>query len=582
MEERDEGKGRREKFRISPLFPILSSFSVFPLILASAVAAAAPGIRTVSITGNRTIPDNRFTLGTRAGQPLSETLLASDRRQIMNTCAAYGFLWAAVSDTIRTTSDGKVAVIFRVTEGRRAKLGDVRLLNNHMIATPKLRSVLPARSGFYSEAGVSENIRALLGLYADNGYPFCAVRPESLVLASGDTIPSRDDSGHVPAVSYALMINEGNEVRLSDVAFSGRTETRPNLLKRLLGLKLGGAYSETETQQRVARLATDPLLTIQGFDIGRADGQYRLDVRVQEQRSNRIAGALAYSALDHEFVGALNLALDNLFGTRRAADLSWQRSTGRQDLNFTYTEPWLLGTNISATVGAGNRSRDSNYSATEFSLSGQAPVADVILLRLGTSYDLVATLGDQPSSRTYWITSGLDIDTRDRRANPTRGVNGNLAIRVGSRQPDTLAAQTITTTALDVAEVIPIRGRFAVAAAAHGRNVFSPDTVYEYDLFELGGATSLRGYREAQFLTPRCAWLNTELRYLTSRTSRVYPFFDIGLVQDAGSGRYGWYSAYGVGLRAETAIGVVGVDYGIPTGISPLRGKVHFSIQTSF
>jgi outer membrane protein assembly factor BamA len=533
----------------------------------------------IAFSGNRALHD--FVLATRIGQPFSESLLGLDRRAILDRYAELGFFWAGLRfESTRAGEKGasshKVAVLFRVTEGERARIGRVGLHGNRMVAAAKLRAQLPCGSGFFAAPGMKRNIKSLLGFYADNGFPFCSIRPDSMALTGR-------------SVFYVLLIDEGSEVRLSDVRFSGQTETRPELLKRLLGLRLDAPYSESRTRQRIARLAADPLLAVQGYELRQAgagshtEGRFWLEVKLDERKSSRIAGAIAYSPEDNELAGTANAGFDNLFGTRRAADLNWQKSPGRQDLSFSYTEPWLLGTRISLTPSVQNRLRDSSYSSTELLVTGTAGIAEGLFLRLGSGYSLAASaLRDLPSSRTYWVNSGLEFDTRDQRSNPARGILANLAIRAGSRLPDTLARQTLAKTDIDVVWFLPLRWRLSLALLGHGRDVFSPDTVYAYDRFELGGASSLRGYREGQFSTGRCAWVNGELRYLAGRTARIYPFFDLAVVQNPESGSDEWHSGYGAGIRIGTAIGLVGVDYGVRTGASPLRGKVHFSVQASF
>ena len=39
---------------------------------------------------------------------------------------------------------------------------------------------------------------------------------------------------------------------------------------------------------------------------------------------------------------------------------------------------------------------------------------------------------------------------------------------------------------------------------------------------------------------------------------------------------------YYAGIAVETAVGLFALDYGIRIGTSPLRGKIHFGVQTSF
>ena len=110
---------------------------------------------------------------------------------------------------------------------------------------------------------------------------------------------------------------KGPEVLLKDVRFSGRVETRQHLLKRLLGLRLGVPFSETETRKRIARFGADPLLTVRDWQIRRTDRDFWLDVSLQEQKANRVFGSAAWSAEYRELVGQFDLDLANLFGTRR-------------------------------------------------------------------------------------------------------------------------------------------------------------------------------------------------------------------------------------------------------------------------
>jgi outer membrane protein assembly factor BamA len=581
----------------------LQSAIASPPPTAYRISPTVPLVGRVSFSGNHALPAREFVIATRPGQPLSDSLLALDRQTILNVYAANGFYWTSVkteaanpkSETRNPNPDSesrtsslepgvKAFVVFRISEGPRARLGEVRLAGNHLISGVRLRQLLPVRAGWLTEAGVKQNVEALLDFYGDNGFPFCSVQPESLLRR--DTL-----------VSYALAIHEGPEVRLKEVRFSGQFETRPALLRRLLALKTGIAYSETETRNRIARLATDPLLTVNDYQIRRTDNDYWLDVAIREARSNRVLGSAAYSAAEHELVGQFDLNLANLFGTRRSVLLDWQGSSGRQDFNFAYLEPWLLGTSIDARLSVRHRIRDTSFAATNLDLAGRIKVSDLLHLNLETGYELDAAGANLRSARTWWVGSGLEADSRDNLPNPTRGTYASLATRVGSRSFDTAGTQTLGRGLFDALAVIPLARRTSLALGAHLRGLFTSDTVYDYDLFELGGANSVRGYREGELKTARGAWLNVEPRYLLGQTARVYPFLDCALIQESPTAyrlsptayrlspiAYHWHSAYGAGLRVGSRLGVFGLDYGIPirTGSNPLNGKVHFSLQTEF
>ena len=528
-------------------------------------------VRSVRLVGNHALPRAAFRLATQPGRPFSDSLLELDRQAILERYAEQGFYWAGVESpkTIGRDAD----VVFRVTEGAQARIGDIGFQGNRLIAGHKLRALLPFQAGSFTEPGIQANCAAILAFYADHGFPFCRVRPDSL---------SRSGI----KVSYQLGIIEGPEVRLADVRFvpisSARLQTEPGLLRRMLGLRLNAPYSETEVRRRIARLAADPLLTVQGFDLRRTDERFWLEVRASETRANLASGALAYAAQDKELVGQVSLSLANLFGTRRAVHFNWQGSPGRQDLALSYTEPWLLGTGISLTGSARNRLRDTSFSATEFAVSASAGIAEALTLKLETGYDMAASgVSYLPSTRTAWAGSGLEWDTRDFRANPTQGLFAAIGTRVGTRNQESIPAQTVVRSNLDIIGILPFTSRFNITIGGHGRDVSATDTNYQYDLWELGGAGSLRGFHEGELTFARGAWLNTELRYLPGRDSRVYPFFDLALVGSPGSS-YEWRSSYGAGVRVGTRIGLFGLDYGVRTGTSPLRGKVHFSIESSF
>jgi outer membrane protein insertion porin family len=134
-----------------------------------------------------------------------------------------------------------------------------------------------------------------------------------------------------------------------------------------------------------------------------------------------------------------------------------------------------------------------------------------------------------------------------------------------------------------------------LSIALHGRLVTSSEQVVPLpDQFRLGGATTLRGYREEQFRGSRVAWSNIEYRYLLSRRSRAFLFFDFGYyyrIERSPSENETepqflkieeFKPAWGLGVRVDTPLGIVGVDYGLGEGDALTNGKVHVSLVNSF
>jgi len=129
--------------------------------------------------------------------------------------------------------------------------------------------------------------------------------------------------------------------------------------------------------------------------------------------------------------------------------------------------------------------------------------------------------------------------------------------------------------------------RQVVGVGLHGREV-QTRAVQESDMFRFGGANTLRGYRENQFLGSLVAWTNTEYRFILARRSFVYGFIDtgyfsrpadevLGLPSSEGF-RYG----YGIGIRLDTPLGNIGVSFALGQGDSFGTGKVHLGLINEF
>jgi outer membrane protein insertion porin family len=142
---------------------------------------------------------------------------------------------------------------------------------------------------------------------------------------------------------------------------------------------------------------------------------------------------------------------------------------------------------------------------------------------------------------------------------------------------------------IDFHWLLPALKSQVFSLALHGREVQSNQPIIPLpDQFRLGGATTLRGYREEQFRGTRVAWSNLEYRYVFSRRSRAFLFFDAGYfyrlegplpnLQKIEDTKLGW----GLGARVDTPLGIVGVDYGLGEGDALTNGKVHVSLVNSF
>jgi outer membrane protein insertion porin family len=108
------------------------------------------------------------------------------------------------------------------------------------------------------------------------------------------------------------------------------------------------------------------------------------------------------------------------------------------------------------------------------------------------------------------------------------------------------------------------------------------------DLFRLGGAATLRGYREGQFLGSRLVWTNLEYRFLVALRSFFYGFIDVGYIAQPSITAIGLTASerskigYGVGVRIDSALGLIGVSFALGEGDTFSTSKIHIRLINEF
>lgn len=104
------------------------------------------------------------------------------------------------------------------------------------------------------------------------------------------------------------------------------------------------------------------------------------------------------------------------------------------------------------------------------------------------------------------------------------------------------------------------------------------------NLFDLGGSNTLRGYEDDQFKGKKMYAATLEYRFPIAKKVQGVLFTDMGSTWGLDSGKIPWYEdddslnwSVGVGLRLQTPIGPIRLDYGHGD-----QNKFHFSFGTQF
>jgi outer membrane protein assembly factor BamA len=437
-----------------------------------------------------------------------------------------------------------------------------------------------------AEAPLGPAIHRGLDALAERGHPFAEARPGGFGLEDGRLVGR-------------IHLDPGVKAHLEGLELPGAEVTSISTALRLAGVTRGEVYTGDADRRVHDRLARSGLFTSVGEPVlepGLAPDAVRLKVPVTEPPYTRFSGILGVSGRNSRLTGLVDLDLANIGGTARHAAGRWEnRGNGLTRYNLSYHEPWLPLIPVGVE---GNLAHDVNegvYSHTTWEVNGVLQWAGMWTFRLGRGGSRAVEAGTAAGDVTEGFTlAGIELDRRNSVLVPTAGYRLGLTSRRGTKRftpaGDSLQVRVDRTRWNAEGEGYRRFGRRWMAAlTANFHYLETPeDSLPRYDLFAVGGAASLRGYREEQFLTPGVVILQAEWRWLQDdRGSALYLFDDVAFISPR-TGRslrdtfHTFLMGTGVGVRQASRLGILGVEYGVAKGENPLDGRIHFRVDAVF
>jgi len=436
-----------------------------------------------------------------------------------------------------------------------------------------------------SVSAVGERARAWL---VDHGRPFAVVSVDFAVRPGA------------PIADLTVAVNAGEGFRHGGFKGFG-SRTTPEALDRLSLLRFGEEFSETRLRLAEARLSRTGY-----YEAVVPTALYRDSVRnliypglaLTDLKGNRLSGILGYDSEKKGgdgLNGYLDIHLINLRGTARdldfafdsrtsaAADAGSQGAAGRKDAKLGYVEPWLLSTRVGARLDLSAAIEDSVYQElrSDLSLFQDLDFRSRLSISLGRQYNRDYLAGTRSDAQIAGL--GFLYDARDRVPSTLNGARWSArlnAVRREASDSSRFLAQSIEELGLWANA-----GRWVfhslLSAASDWPLETRPD---RGDLFELGGANTIRGFREREFLTDAYAYANLEIQFLLAPGSRAAVFAVPGLIDRVGTGDIWWRRVigYGAGLESGGRDWTFGISYALNPDRAIADGFVHLSVTNNF
>jgi len=332
----------------------------------------------------------------------SRRLLDTDLNALKNLYHANGFLDVAVTDEIEQDyrdKKGDLFVHFHVQEGPQTLVDTLTVEGTKAISKQTILSKIASSAGEpYSDFNVVSDRDNILALYYNEGFPdaqFKATLVNAPAASAGsetkaglETKPGAQANAH-RRVALTYQIDEGPQVKVSEIFIGGYDKTRRGVIAREVKIKQGEPLREgdvIETQRRLYNLGIFTRVTLAPQNPTGTDPDKAVDVIVEEAKRYTIAygggievqrlGGSGPDSTSFEFAPLVTFEISKANVTGRADTLSFKirASTlqGRALLSYTAPNVFAKPNLIFQTTFFADKSRDvTTFTSTRYEGSVQ-------------------------------------------------------------------------------------------------------------------------------------------------------------------------------------------------------------------
>jgi len=451
----------------------------------------------------------------------------------------------------------------------------------------------------FSHQGVRILQEALLNYCENHGYPFAIVKLDSLDIEGEE-------------ISAVLALDKNKEFKIDSIEIKGDAKISMVYLSNFIGVSKGDLYNEgliNDIGVRIKELRfvkeTSPVQAV--F----SENTAKLVLNLKGKQASLFTGMVGFMPKNKDdgkllVTGEARLKLLNSLGHGELMDINWRSLQPRtQDLKSRLVYPFMFSSPFGADVKFTLYKKDTLYIDLISSIGIQ------YLLRGGNFLKAFATNketrllgGYMPGlpygnvkSTIYGI--GFKSQKLDYLFNPTKGHALFLELGAGNKRiktdPD-LNQDSLEFTSTEIEGKFTLDLFFPLAK----RNVLnigiaggyrSSKSMFENELFRLGGISTLRGFDEESILASIYSTYTLEYRYLLEQNSYLFLFFDGSYYENEVAQLKGeeWIDnpiGYGAGISFETKAGIFSINYAIGqqkgNPIDIRAAKVHFGIVNRF
>lgn len=547
----------------------------------STIGAAEGGLGSLPLVGeiviegctrvDKSVVEQAITQ-TKVGESVSEEKVQSDLQAIADT----GYFF----DARASFAEGEkgLQVVFQVVEN--PVVTQVELIND-VLPTAELQSYMSTRPGrTLNLEELRQDVKLVVEkAYEEYGTP---VRVEDVVV---------NQSGEVRIII--------NETRIADIIITGNDKTKDYVIRRELKVKPGDVLDTKILNQGLRRV-----LMLGHFDEVARDFQdtddpdrVNLVISVTERKTGVFTGGAGYSSTEG-FIGYVEVADQNFLGRGERVNVRWEFGQKKNNYDIGFFEPYInengmfMGFNVYNRLSRDRLDKHKNeydWHRTGGDVTLGQPItehtnASVRLKIENSKYTNIRNVSEEEetsfegkdgSTRTLRLQTLTN--TTDHPFFPTMGIKNRLSVEMGGYFLG--GDSDFTKYEADLSKYMQVGSNGQTLALRVSTGLINGDAPLQ-ELFYVGGSETVRGYRYGEFIGEKSLMVNGEYRFPVMKAIHGVVFVDTGNAWERSSSMSlgDMHTGYGLGVRLDTPIGVIRIDY----GIGDEGGRTYFSLGQSF
>lgn len=262
-----------------------------------------------------------------------------DKEMLRQFYESNGYADFRVTSTIAELSPDRrnFYITHVLDEGDQYRVGEIEVETAMDELNPAaLKNLVRFRKGeIYNADKIEKSIDSLTFLAGSAGFAFVDINPQI----------ERDKENKL--INITFNVNEGPRVYIERINITGNSRTLERVIRREIQLAEGDAYNKVRLDRSKRRVKA--LGFFEEVEVKEVPGSSRdktiVNVEVEEKPTGEFSFGVGFSSQDR-VAGDLSISERNLLGRGQFLRLRIQGSNRRQQIDISFTEPYMFGRSL--------------------------------------------------------------------------------------------------------------------------------------------------------------------------------------------------------------------------------------------